>query len=163
MYTTIGSDITENSVSYKNLTWCSVQNCDIIYDIFTWESKTGYNARVGYQFYINQGNVYLKRAKPIYEFATNPGADHIRYLTPCLQVNKYMTVGQYIETDCKNGKEDSFSTPTPFDNWNFSNVVSKELVVTPYGAFDAFKIITSHSRFSYGQDGNSYALSLIHI
>ena len=33
MYTTMGSDVTENSVSYKNLTWCSVQNCDIIYGL----------------------------------------------------------------------------------------------------------------------------------
>ena len=164
MYTTMGSDVTENSVTYKNLTWCSVQNCDIVYDNpFVWEDKTGYNARVGYQFYLNQGNVSLKRAKPIYEFATNTNANHINYPTPCLQVNKYMTVGQYIETDCTSNREDIFpgNTPTDFDNWNFTNVVAKELVVTPYGAFDAFKIITSHSRFSYGQDGNSYASPIV--
>ena len=96
MYTTMGSDVTENSVTYKNLSWCSVQNCDIIYgNPFAWEEKTGYNARVGYQFYLNQGNVSLKRAKPIYEFSTNTNANHINYPTPCLQVNKYMTVGQY--------------------------------------------------------------------
>ena len=53
MYTTMGSDVTENSVTYKNLSWCSVQNCDIIYgNPFLWESKTGYNARVCYQFYL---------------------------------------------------------------------------------------------------------------
>ena len=58
MYTTMGSDVTENSVTYKNLSWCSVQNCDIIYgNPFAWEEKTGYNARVGYQFYFNQGNI----------------------------------------------------------------------------------------------------------
>ena len=72
MYSTVADNETENSTTYSTLTWCSVQNCDIIYgNIFAWEGKTGYNARVGYQFYFNQGNLYLKRAKPIYEFATN--------------------------------------------------------------------------------------------
>jgi len=161
MYTTMGSDVTENSVTYKNLSWCSVQNCDIIYgNPFLWESKTGYNARVGYQFYLNQGNLSLKRAKPIYEFITNPVSNHINYPTPCLQVNKYMTVGQYIETDCINNREDDFSTPTDYDNWNFTNVVSKELVVTPYGSFDAYKIITSHKRSSYGTSGNDYSFPI---
>ena len=156
MYTTMGSDVTENSVSYKNLTWCSVQNCDIIYgNPFLWETKTGYNARVGYQFYLNQGNLSLKRAKPIYEFITNPISNHIVYPTPCLQVNKYMTVGQYIETDCTNNRDDTFGSATDYDNWNFTNVVSKELVVTPYGSFDAYKIITSHKRSSYF--GNDYS------
>ena len=127
MYTTMGSDVTENSVTYKNLSWCSVQNCDIIYgNPFLWESKTGYNARVGYQFYLNEGNLSLKRAKPIYEFITNPVSNHINYPTPCLQVNKYMTVGQYIETDCTNNRDDTFGSATDYDNWNFTNVVSKE-------------------------------------
>ena len=162
MYTTMGSDVTENSVSYKNLTWCSVQNCDIIYgNPFLWETKTGYNARVGYQFYLNQGNLSLKRAKPIYEFITNPVSNHINYPTPCLQVNKYMTVGQYIETDCTNNREDTFGSATDYDNWNFTNVVSKELVVTPYGSFDAYKIITSHLRYSYGTNGNDYSLPIV--
>ena len=164
MYTTMGSDVTENSVTYKNLSWCSVQNCDIIYgNPFAWEEKTGYNARVGYQFYLNQGNVSLKRAKPIYEFSTNTNANHINYPTPCLQVNKYMTVGQYLETDCTSNRENIFpgSTPTDFDNWNFTNVVSKELVVTPYGSFDAYKIITSHSRYSYGTNGNDYSRPIV--
>jgi len=164
MYTTMGSDVTENSVTYKNLSWCSVQNCDIIYgNPFAWEEKTGYNARVGYQFYLNQGNVSLKRAKPIYEFSTNTNANHINYPTPCLQVNKYMTVGQYLETDCTSNREDIFpgNTPTDFDNWNFTNVVSKELVVTPYGSFDAYKIITSHSRYSYGTNGNDYSRPIV--
>jgi hypothetical protein len=164
MYTTMGSDVTENSVTYKNLSWCSVQNCDIVYgNPFVWEEKTGYNARVGYQFYLNQGNVYLKRAKPIYEFSTNTNANHINYPTPCLQVNKYMTVGQYLETDCTSNREDIFpgNTPTDFDNWNFTNVVSKELVVTPYGSFDAYKIITSHSRYLYGTNGNDYSRPIV--
>ena len=164
MYTTMGSDVTENSVTYKNLSWCSVQNCDIIYgNPFIWEEKTGYNARVGYQFYLNQGNVSLKRAKPIYEFSTNTNANHINYPTPCLQVNKYMTVGQYLETDCTSNREDIFpgNTPTDFDNWNFTNAVSKELVVTPYGSFDAYKIITSHSRFLYGTSGNDYSRPIV--
>ena len=162
MYTTIGSDVTENSVTYKNLSWCSVQNCDIIYgNPFAWETKTGYNARVGYQFYLNQGNVSLKRAKPIYEFSTNTNANHINYPTPCLQMNKYMTVGQYIETDCTNKREDTFGSAADFDNWNFTNVVSKELVVTPYGSFDAYKIITSHSKYSYGTNGNDYSRPIV--
>jgi hypothetical protein len=162
MYTTMGSDVTENSVTYKNLSWCSVQNCDIIYgNPFAWEEKTGYNARVGYQFYLNQGNVYLKRAKPIYEFSTNTNANHINYPTPCLQVNKYMTVGQYLETDCTSNREDTFGSATDYDNWNFTNVVSKELVVTPYGSFDAYKIITSHLRYSYGTNGNDYSLPIV--
>ena len=164
MYTTMGSDVTENSVTYKNLSWCSVQNCDIVYgNPFVWEEKTGYNARVGYQFYLNQGNVYLKRAKPIYEFSTNTNANHINYPTPCLQVNKYMTAGQYLETDCTSNREDIFpgNTPTDFDNWNFTNVVSKELVVTPYGSFDAYKIITSHSRYLYGTNGNDYSRPIV--
>ena len=164
MYTTLGSDVTENSVTYKNLSWCSVQNCDIVYgNPFLWDTKTGYNARVGYQFYLNQGNLSLKRAKPIYEFITNPVTNHINYPTPCLQVNKYMTVGQYIETDCTNNREDIFpgQTPTDYDNWNFTNVVSKELVVSPYGSFDAYKIITSHSRYSYGQSGNDYSFPIV--
>ena len=161
MYTTMGSDVTENSVTYKNLSWCSVQNCDIIYgNPFLWESKTGYNARVGYQFYLNQGNLSLKRAKPIYEFITNPVSNHINYPTPCLQVNKYMTVGQYIETDCTNNRDDTFGSATDYDNWNFTNVVSKELVVTPYGSFDAYKIITSHKRSSYGTNGNDYSFPI---
>ena len=161
MYTTMGSDVTENSVTYKNLSWCSVQNCDIIYgNPFLWETKTGYNARVGYQFYLNQGNLSLKRAKPIYEFITNPVSNHINYPTPCLQVNKYMTVGQYIETDCTNNREDTFGSATDYDNWNFTNVVSKELVVTPYGSFDAYKIITSHKRSSYGTNGNDYSFPI---
>ena len=162
MYTTMGSDVTENSVTYKNLSWCSVQNCDIIYgNPFVWETKTGYNARVGYQFYLNQGNVSLKRAKPIYEFSTNTNANHINYPTPCLQVNKYMTVGQYIETDCTNKREDTFGSASDFDNWNFTNVMSKELVVTPYGSFDAYKIITSHSKYSYGTNGNDYSRPIV--
>ena len=162
MYTTLDSDVTENSVTYKNFSWCSVQNCDIIYgNPFLWETKTGYNARVGYQFYLNQGNLSLKRAKPIYEFITNPVSNHINYPTACLQVNKYMTVGQYIETDCTNNREDTFGSANDYDNWNFTNVVSKELVVTPYGSFDAYKIITSHLRYSYGTNGNDYSLPIV--
>tara|TARA_B100001769_G_scaffold256231_1_gene233327 strand:+ start:770 stop:3313 length:2544 start_codon:yes stop_codon:yes gene_type:complete len=162
MYTTVGSDVTENSVTYKNVTWCSVQNCDIIYGSpFLWESKTGNGARIGYQFYLNQGNLYLRRAKPIYEFATNYQGDHINYITPCLQVNKYMKVGEYIETDCTSTVENTFFNLNNYDNWNFTNVVSKELVVTSYGAFDAYKIITSHSKFEYGINGSDYSNPLV--
>ena len=162
MYTTVGSDVTENSVTYKNVTWCSVQNCDIVYGSpFLWESKTGNGARVGYQFYLNEGNLYLRRAKPIYEFATNYQGDHINYITPCLQVNKYMKVGEYIETDCTSTVENTFFNLNNYDNWNFTNVASKELVVTPYGAFDAYKVITSHSKFEYGISGSDYTNPLV--
>ena len=150
MYSTVSDNETENSTTYSTLTWCSVQNCDIIYgNIFAWEGKTGYNARVGYQFYFNQGNLYLKRAKPIYEFATNSQGNHINYPTPCLQVNKYMKIGDYIETDCTSRREDIFSGAVDKTNWNFTNVVDKELVVTPYGTYDAYKIITSHSKWEF--------------
>ena len=150
MYSTVADNETENSTTYSTLTWCSVQNCDIIYvNPFAWEDKTGYNARVGYQFYFNQGNLYLKRAKPIYEFATNTQGNHINYPTPCLQINKYMKIGDYIETDCTSRREDIFAGAVDKPNWNFTNVVGKELVVTPYGTFDAYKIITSHSRSEF--------------
>ena len=150
MYSTVADNETENSTTYSTLTWCSVQNCDIIYgNPFAWEEKTGYNARVGYQFYFNQGNLYLKRAKPIYEFATNTQGNHINYPTPCLQINKYMKIGDYIETDCTSRREDIFAGAVDKPNWNFTNVVGKELVVTPYGTFDAYKIITSHSRSEF--------------
>ena len=154
MYSTVADNETENSTTYSTLTWCSVQNCDIIYvNPFAWEEKTGYNARVGYQFYFNQGNLYLKRAMPIYEFATNTQGNHINYPTPCLQINKYMKIGDYIETDCTSRREDIFSGAVDKTNWNFTNVVDKELVVTPYGTFDAYKIITSHSK-SHFFNGN---------
>ena len=154
MYSTVADNETENSTTYSTLTWCSVQNCDIIYgNPFAWEEKTGYNARVGYQFYFNQGNLYLKRAKPIYEFATNTQGNHINYPTPCLQINKYMKIGDYIETDCTSRREDIFAGAVDKTNWNFTNVVDKELVVTPYGTFDAYKIITSHSK-SHFFNGN---------
>ena len=154
MYSTVADNETENSTTYSTLTWCSVQNCDIIYvNPFAWEDKTGYNARVGYQFYFNQGNLYLKRAKPIYEFATNTQGNHINYPTPCLQINKYMKIGDYIETDCTSRREDIFAGAVDKTNWNFTNVVDKELVVTPYGTFDAYKIITSHSK-SHFFNGN---------
>ena len=154
MYSTVADNETENSTTYSTLTWCSVQNCDIIYgNPFAWEEKTGYNARVGYQFYFNQGNLYLKRAMPIYEFATNTQGNHINYPTPCLQINKYMKIGDYIETDCTSRREDIFAGAVDKTNWNFTNVVDKELVVTPYGTFDAYKIITSHSK-SHFFNGN---------
>ena len=154
MYSTVADNETENSTTYSTLTWCSVQNCDIIYgNIFAWEGKTGYNARVGYQFYFNQGNLYLKRAKPIYEFATNSQGNHINYPTPCLQINKYMKIGDYIETDCTSQREDIMFGAVDKTNWNFTNVVDKELVVTPYGTYDAYKIITSHSK-SHFFNGN---------
>ena len=154
MYSTVADNETEDSTTYSTLTWCSVQNCDIIYvNPFAWEEKTGYNARVGYQFYFNQGNLYLKRAKPIYEFATNTQGNHINYPTPCLQINKYMKIGDYIETDCTSRREDIFAGAVDKTNWNFTNVVDKELVVTPYGTFDAYKIITSHSK-SHFFNGN---------
>jgi len=156
MYSTVGSNQTENSVTYSNLSWCSVQNCDIIYENpFAWQEKTGYNAEVGFQFYFNQGKLYVKRAKPMSAFRTNPEANHISYPTPCLQLNKYMRAGEYLETDCISNREDTFGSKTDYDAWNFSNVVGKELVVTPYGAFDAFKIITSHARFAIDA-GNNY-------
>ncbi len=153
MYSTVADNETENSTTYSTLSWCSVQNCDIIYgNPFAWEEKTGYNARVGYQFYFNQGNLYLKRAMPIYEFATNTQGNHINYPTPCLQINKYMKIGEYIETDCTSRREDIFSGAVDKTNWNFTNVVDKELVVTPYGTYDAYKIITSHSKSHFFND-----------
>ena len=156
MYSTVGSNQTENSVTYSNLSWCSVQNCDIIYENpFAWQEKTGYNAEVGFQFYFNQGKLYVKRAKPMSAFRTNLEANHISYPTPCLQLNKYMRAGEYLETDCISNREDTFGAKADYDAWNFSNVVGKELVVTPYGAFDAFKIITSHARF-VTDAGNNY-------
>jgi hypothetical protein len=137
------------------LSWCTVQNCDIIYgNPFAWETKTGYNARFGIQFYFNGGNLYTKRALMLSQFATNDQAiRHISYPTPCLQLNKYMRAGEYLETDCTSNREDTFGTKTNYPAWNFSNVVGKELVVTPYGAFDAYKIITSHARWD-NDDGD---------
>ncbi len=155
MYSSVGSNQTENSVTYSNLSWCTVQNCDIIYgNPFAWETKTGYNARFGIQFYFNGGNLYTKRALMLSQFATNDQAvRHISYPTPCLQLNKYMRAGEYLETDCTSNREDTFGTKTNYPAWNFSNVVGKELVVTPYGAFDAYKIITSHARWD-NDDGD---------
>jgi hypothetical protein len=155
MYSSVGSNQTESSVTYSNLSWCTVQNCDIIYgNPFTWETKTGYNARFGIQFYFNGGNLYTKRALMLSQFATNEQAiRHISYPTPCLQLNKYMRAGEYLETDCTSNREDTFGTKTNYPAWNFSNVVGKELVVTPYGAFDAYKIITSHARWD-NDDGD---------
>jgi len=148
MHSELGTNQTENSVTYSNLTWCDVQNCDIVYgNPFAWPEKTGYSAELGFQFYFNQGKLYTKRAKPISQFLTNPYANHISYPTPCLQLNKYMRVGEYLETDCISNREDTFGSKTNFDAWNFSNIVEKELVVTPYGDFDAYKIITSHARW----------------
>ena len=49
-------------------------------------------------------------------------------------------------TDCTSTVENTFFNLNNYDNWNFTNVASKELVVTPYGAFDAYKVITSHSK-----------------
>ena len=159
MYSTVGDNVTENSVTYSTLTWCNVQNCDIIYgNPFLWETKTGYNSRIGYQFYFNQGNLYLKRAKPIYRFDTNFQGNHINYPTPCLQLNKYMKIGEYLETDCTTNREDMFGTKSDYDNWNFSNIVDKELVVTPYGSFDAYKVITSHSLSRYGLNSFDYSM-----
>ncbi|MDA9635839.1 peptidoglycan-binding protein [bacterium] len=148
MHSELGTNQTENSVTYSNLTWCDVQNCDIVYgNPFAWPEKTGYSAELGFQFYFNQGKLYTKRAKPISQFITNPYANHISYPTPCLQLNKYMRVGEYLETDCISNREDTFGSKTNVDAWNFSNIVEKELVVTPYGDFDAYKIITSHARW----------------
>ena len=40
MYSTVGDNVTENSVTYSTLTWCNVQNCDIIYgNPFLWRQR----------------------------------------------------------------------------------------------------------------------------
>jgi len=51
MHSELGTNQTENSVTYSNLTWCDVQNCDIVYgNPFAWPEKTGYSANLVFNF-----------------------------------------------------------------------------------------------------------------
>ena len=60
-----------------------------------------------------------------------------------------MKTGEYNESDCSSRYENTstFGT-TYYDTWNFTNYVNQELVVTPHGAYDAYKI--THSQVSIG-------------
>ena len=161
MYVEQGSNVTDNGTTYTTFYWCDTTSCDMNY---VNPFNTGdTNHKFGILFYLNSGNYYMKTIGWSGTFAaTTPldGSIEREFQNPCLFINHYMKTGQYNEADCSSRFEDTFfgSRSTYYDTWNFTNYVRKELVVTPYGAYDTYKV--THSQLSLGAASNSGSRSL---
>ena len=160
MYVEKGSDVTISSTTYQTFYWCDTTSCDMNY---VNPFNTGdVNHKFGILFYLNSGNYYMKTIGWSGTFAaTTPsdGSIEREFQNPCLFISHYMKTGQYNEADCSSRYENTFNGGTTYyDTWNFTNYVRKELVVTPYGAYDTYKV--THSQLSLGAASNSNSRSL---
>jgi len=150
MYVEKGSDIEDGGTTYETFYWCDTQNCDMNY---VNPFNTGdVNHKFGILFYINNGNYFIKTVgwEKIFAGSTpSDGSIEREFQNPCLFIDHYMKTGEYNESDCSSRYENTstFGT-TYYDTWNFTNYVNQELVVTPHGAYDAYKI--THSQVSIG-------------
>ena len=158
MYVEKGSNVDVSGTTYETYYWCDTQNCDM-----NWVSPFdtgGDDHKYGILFYVNSGNYYIKtigfsEQRGTYATTSSNTSLEVEFQNPCLFISHYMKTGQYNEADCASRFEDTWNYgSTYYDTWNFTNYVEKELVVTPYGAYDAYKI--AHAQNSVGASNSSH-------
>ena len=126
------------------------------------------NHKFGILFYLNSGNYYIKtigfesQRGPLSTSGSNNSLE-VEFENPCLFISHYMKTGQYNEADCASRFENTWNYGTTYyDTWNFTNYVEQELVVTPYGAYDAYKI--AHAQNSVGASSSTHrALQILNF
>jgi len=159
IYVKKGSDVTISGTEYESYTWCDHSSCDL--DVTaSYSTQSGH--KIGLEILVNSGNYYLYKVGWSGAFSTMLASanskDHYdrHFEAPCLFISHYMKTGQYNESDCSTrfAHQNTYGTSYT-DTWSFTNNVKKELVVTPYGAYDAYKY--THSELSltgsYDTDG----------
>ena len=152
-------NVTISSTEYERYTWCDHSSCDLN---VTSHTATQSEHKIGLEILINSGNYYLNKVGWSGAFGTQLASanskDHYdrHFEAPCLFISHYMKTGQYNEPDCSTRFAHQSVYGTSYtDTWSFTNNVKKELVVTPYGAYDAYKY--THTQLSltgsYDTDG----------
>ena len=152
-------NVTISSTEYERYTWCDHSSCDLN---VTSHTATQSEHKIGLEILVNSGNYYLNKVGWSGSFGTLLASanskDHYdrHFEAPCLFISHYMKTGQYNEPDCSTRFAHQSVYGTSYtDTWSFTNNVKKELVVTPYGAFDAYKY--THTQLSltgsYDSDG----------
>ena len=152
-------NVTISSTEYERYTWCDHSSCDLN---VTSHTATQSGHKIGLEILVNNGNYYLNKVGWSGAFGTQLASanskDHYdrHFEAPCLFISHYMKTGQYNEPDCSTRFAHQSVYGTSYtDTWSFTNNVKKELVVTPYGAFDAYKY--THTQLSltgsYDTDG----------
>ena len=149
IYVKKGSDVTISGTEYESYTWCDNSSCDL--DVTaSYSSQSGH--KIGFEILVNSGNYYLNKVGWSGIFSTQKvtgSRNHYdrHFEAPCLFISHYMKTGQYNEADCSTRYAHQNVYGTSYtDTWSFTNNVKKELVVTPYGAYDAYKY--THSELS---------------
>ena len=152
-------NVTIDSTEYERYTWCDHSSCDLNV-ISSTATQSGH--KIGLEILVNSGNYYLYKVGWSGAFSTLLASanskDHYdrHFEEPCLFISHYMKTGQYNESDCSTrfAHQNVYGTSYT-DTWSFTNNVKKELVVTPYGAYDAYKY--THTQLSltgsYDSDG----------
>ena len=166
MYVEKGSNVDVSGTTYETYYWCDTQNCDMN---FVNPFNTGDdNHKFGILFYLNSGNYYIKTIgfesqRGTLSTSGSNNSLEVEFENPCLFISHYMKTGQYNEVDCASRFENTWNYGTTYyDTWNFTNYVEKELVVTPYGAYDAYKI--AHAQNSVGASNSSHrALQILNF
>ncbi len=143
-------NVTISSTEYERYTWCDHSSCDLN---VTSHTATQSEHKIGLEILINSGNYYLNKVGWSGAFGTQLASanskDHYdrHFEAPCLFISHYMKTGQYNEPDCSTRFAHQSVYGTSYtDTWSFTNNVKKELVVTPYGSFDAYKY--THTQLS---------------
>ena len=143
-------NVTISSTEYERYTWCDHSSCDLN---VTSHTATQSEHKIGLEILVNSGNYYLNKVGWSGAFGTQLASanskDHYdrHFEAPCLFISHYMKTGQYNEPDCSTRFAHQSVYGTSYtDTWSFTNNVKKELVVTPYGAFDAYKY--THTQLS---------------
>ncbi len=159
IYVKKGNNVTISGTEYESYTWCDHSSCDL--DV-TASYSTQSDHKIGLEILVNSGNYYLYKVGWAGAFGTLLASanskDHYdrHFEAPCLFISHYMKTGQYNESDCSTrfAHQNTYGTSYT-DTWSFTNNVKKELVVTPYGAYDAYKY--THTQLSltgsYDSDG----------
>ena len=166
MYVEKGSNVDVSGTTYETYYWCDTQNCDMN---FVNPFNTGDdNHKFGILFYLNSGNYYIKTIgfesqRGSLSTSGSNNSLEVEFENPCLFISHYMKTGQYNEVDCASRFENTWNYGTTYyDTWNFTNYVEKELVVTPYGAYDAYKI--AHAQNSVGASSSTHrALQILNF
>jgi hypothetical protein len=166
MYVEKGSNVDVSGTTYETYYWCDTQNCDMN---FVNPFNTGDdNHKFGILFYLNSGNYYIKTIgfesqRGSLSTSGSNNSLEVEFENPCLFISHYMKTGQYNEADCATRFENTWNYGTTYyDTWNFTNYVEKELVVTPYGAYDAYKI--AHAQNSVGASSSTHrALQILNF
>ena len=159
IYVKKGSNVTVDGTEYESYTWCDHSSCDLNVISHT-ASQSSH--KIGLEILVNSGNYYLYKVgwSGVYStlLASANSKDHYdrHFEEPCLFISHYMKTGQYNESDCSTRFAHQSVYGTSYtDTWSFTNNVKKELIVTPYGAYDAYKY--THSELSltgaYDTDG----------